>query len=202
MPGLPVHDQLLELAQIHVHWVGDAIQPSHPLSSPSPPTFNLSQHQGLFQWVSSSPSGGQSIGVSASASVLPMNSQNWSPLGWTGWISLLTRGFSRVFSNTTVQKHQFFGVQLSLIVQLSHPYMTTGKTIALTRWTFVGKVMSMLFNTLSRLVSFSSKEQVSTADQIHLCTYHSVNLYFQWKHYKNLLCLVIKYCQTFQLMKM
>ena len=116
--GLPVHHQLPESIQTHVHWVGDAIQPSHPLSSPSPPAFNHSQHQGLFQWVSSlrqfSASGGQSIGVSASASVLPMNIQGWFPLGWTGWISLQSKGLSRVFSNTTVQKHQFFGAQLSL----------------------------------------------------------------------------------------
>ena len=89
-------------------------QPSHPLSSPSPPTFNLSQHQGLFKWVSCSHQGGQSIGVSASASVLPMNTQDWSPSEWIGWISLQSKGLSRVFSNTTVQKHQFFGAQLSL----------------------------------------------------------------------------------------
>ena len=110
-PGLPVHHQLLKLAQTHVHRVSDAIQPSYPLSSPSPPAFNLSQHQNLFKWVSSShqwPSGGQSIGVSASASVLPMNIQDWFPLGLTGWISLLSKGLSRVFSNTTVQKHPFF----------------------------------------------------------------------------------------------
>ena len=81
-----------------------------------------------------------------------MNTQDWSPLGWTGWISLQSKGLSRVFSNTTVQKHQFFGAQFFLIVQLSYPYMTTGKTITLTRWTFVGKVMSLLFNMLSRLV--------------------------------------------------
>ena len=90
--------------------------------------------------------GGQSIGVSASALVLLMNIQDWLFLGWTGWISLQSKGISRVFSNTTVQKHQFFGTQLS------HPYMTTGKTIALTRWTFVDKAMSLLFNMLSRLV--------------------------------------------------
>ena len=94
--------------------------------------------------------GHQSIGVSASASVLSMNTQDWSPLGWTGWISLQSKGLSRVFSNTTVQKHQFCA-QLSLW-STSHPYMTTGKTIALTTWTFVGKVMSLLFNKLSRLV--------------------------------------------------
>ena len=91
--------------------------------------------------------GGQSIG--ASASVLPMNIQDWFPLGLTGWISLQSKRLSRVFSNTTVQKHQFFGAQFSLWSNL-HPYMVTGKTIALTRQTFVGKVMSLLFNMLSR----------------------------------------------------
>ena len=96
-----------------VHWVGDATQPSHPLSSPSLPALNLSQHQGLFKWVSSSHQVAQSIGVSASASVLPMNTQDWSPLGWTGWISLQSKGLSRAFSNTTVQKHKLFGTQLS-----------------------------------------------------------------------------------------
>ena len=89
-------------------------------------------------------SGGQSIGASASASVLPMNIQDWFPLGWTGWISLLSKGLSRVFSNTTVQKHQFFSAQLSLQSNSHIPYMTTGKTIALTIWTSVGKVMSLL----------------------------------------------------------
>ena len=112
-PGLPVHHQLPEFTQTHVHWVSDAIQPSNPLASPYSPTFNLSQHQGLFQWISSS-HGGQSIGVSVSTSVLSMNIQDWFPLGWTGWISLLYKGLSKVFSNTTVQKHQFFRAQLSL----------------------------------------------------------------------------------------
>ena len=96
-------------------------------------------------------SGSQSMRASASASVLPVNIQDWSPLGWTGWISLQSKGFSRVFPNTTVQKHQFF-CSAFFIVQLSHPYITTGKSIALTRRTFVGKVMSLLFNILSRLV--------------------------------------------------
>ena len=96
-------------------------------------------------------SGGWSIGVSVSTSILPMNTQDWSPLGWTGWISLQPKGLSRVLSNTIVQKHQFFGTQLSLESN-SHIHMTTGKTIALTRWTFVGKVMSLLFNMLSRLI--------------------------------------------------
>ena len=97
-------------------------------------------------------SGGQNIGVSTSASVLPMNIQDLFPLGLTGLISLLSKGLSGVFSSTTVQKHQFFSSQPSSMVQLSHLYMTTGKTIALTRWTFVDKVMSLLFNMLSRLV--------------------------------------------------
>ena len=113
MPGPPVHHQLPEFTQTHAHQVGDAIQPSHPLSSPSPPAPNPSQHQDLFQWVNSSH---EVAGVSASASVLPVlpiNTQNLSPLGWTGWISLQSKGLSRVSSNTTVQKHQFFGAQLS-----------------------------------------------------------------------------------------
>ena len=110
-PGLPVHHQFPEFTQTHVHWVGDPIQPCHPLSSPSPPAPNPSQHQSLFQWINQWD--GQSIGVSALASVLPMNTQDWSPLEWTGWISLRSKGLSRVFSNTTVQKHQFFGAQLS-----------------------------------------------------------------------------------------
>ena len=136
-PGLPVHHKLPEPTQTYAHWVSDAIQPSHPLLIPSPPALNLSQHESfpmsqLFAW------GGQSTGVSALASVLPMNTQDWPPLEWTDWISLQSKGLSRVFSNTTVQKHQFFDAQLSSQSN-SHPYMTTGKTIALIRRTFVGK---------------------------------------------------------------
>ena len=101
-PGLPVHYQLPEFTQTHIHRVGDAIQPSHPLASPSPPAPNPSQHQSLFQWVSTLAWGGQSTGVSALASFLPKNTQDWSPLEWTGWIFLQSKGFSRVFSNTTV----------------------------------------------------------------------------------------------------
>ena len=115
---------------------------SCPQSLPASESFPMSQ---LFAW------GSESIGVSALGSVLPMNTQEWFPLGWTGWITLQSKGLSRGFSNNTVQKHQFFGIQL-FIVQLSHPYITTGKTIVLTRWTFVNKVMSLLLNMLSRLV--------------------------------------------------
>ena len=99
---------------------------SYPQPLPASVSFPISQ---LFA------SGGQSTGVSALVSALPMNTQDWSSLGWNGWISLQTKGILRVYSNTTVQKHQFFGAQLLFIVQLSHPYMTTGKTIALTRRT-------------------------------------------------------------------
>ena len=91
------------------------------------------QASGSFQMSQFFPSGDQSTGVSASASVLPTNTQDWSPLGWTGWISLQSKGLSKVFSSTTVQKDQFFVFSAFFIVQLSHPYMTTGKTIALTR---------------------------------------------------------------------
>ena len=113
-----------------------------PQSLPASGSFPMSQ---LFAW------GGQSTGVSALASFFPKNIQGWSPLEWTGWISLQSKGLSRVFSNTSskasiLQRSAFF------TVQFSHPYMTTGKTIALTRRTFVGKVMSLLFNMLSRLV--------------------------------------------------
>ena len=112
-PDFPAHHQLPELALIHVHRVSDAIQPSHPV-------IPFSSHIQSFPVSGSFPmsqffiSGGQRIGVSASASVLPMNIQDWFPLGLTGWISLQSKGLSRVFSNTTVQKHQFFGTRLSL----------------------------------------------------------------------------------------
>ena len=126
-PGLLVDHQLPEFTQSHVHWVSDAIQPSHPLSSPSPPAPNPSQHQSfpmsqIFAW------GGQSIGVSALASFLPNKSQGWSPSEWTGWISLQSKGLSRVFSDTTVQKHQFFGAQLSLDSKTQPFHMLTDQT--------------------------------------------------------------------------
>ena len=108
MPGFPVFYRLLELVQTHVHWVSDAIQPSHPLSPPSPPAFNLSQVQDIFQWVGLFEVGGQSIGTWASASVPPMNSQDWFPLELPGLISSQSKGLPGVLSNTTVQKHQFF----------------------------------------------------------------------------------------------
>ena len=106
-PGLPVYHQLLESTQTHVHpTISSSVIPfscSH--SFPASGSFQMSQ---LFA------SGGQNTGVSASTSVLPLNTQDWSPLGWTGWISLQSKGLSRVFSNTTVQKHQFFGTLTSI----------------------------------------------------------------------------------------
>ena len=108
-------------------------------------------------------SGGQSIGVSASASVLPMNIQEWFALGWTGWISLQSKGLSRVFSNTTVQKHQFFGAQLSLYSDSHIHTWLLEITIALTRWTFVSKVISLLFNMLSRLWVFPGGSEVKAS---------------------------------------
>ena len=107
---------------------------------------------GSFQMSQFLASSGQNAGVSVSASVLLMNIQDWFPLAWTGWITLQPKGLSRIFSNTMVQKYQFLRAQLSF-VQLSYPYMTTGKTIAFTRQTYVGKVKSLIFSMLSRIVT-------------------------------------------------
>ena len=115
-PGLSVHHQLPEFTQTHLHRVGDAIQPSHPLSSTFPSAFDLSQQQGLSKSPFSA-SGGQSIGASVSSSVVNIIWKEYSGLiscRMEGWISLLSKELSRVLSNTTVQKHQFFGTQLSL----------------------------------------------------------------------------------------
>ena len=154
MPGLPVHHQLIN------SWVYPNLCPlsrwCHPtiLSSVIPSSSCLQSFPASrsFQMSQLFASGGQSIGVSASTSVLPMNTQDWSPLGWTGWISLQSKGLSRVFSNHRSSKASILRHSAFFIVQLSHPYMTIGKTIALTRQTFVGKVTSLLFNMLSRLV--------------------------------------------------
>ena len=149
-PGLPVHQQLLEFTQTHVHWVGDGIKPSHPLLSPSPPALNPSQHQGLFQWVNYS---------HEVPKVLEFQLQHQSFNEHPGlisfrmdWLNLLAVQGTRKSllqhhsSKASILRHSAF-----FTVQLSHPYVTTGKTIALTRWTFVGKVMSLLFIMLSTL---------------------------------------------------
>ena len=142
MPGFPVLHYLLEFAQTQVHWVSDAIQLSYPLSPPSPPAFNLSQHQGLFQWISSS---------HQVAKVLEPQLQH-SSFQWIFRTDLLAvQGLSGVFFSTKVWKPQFFSTQPPLWSN-SHVHTGTGKTIALTIWTFVGKVMSLLFNVLSRFI--------------------------------------------------
>ena len=149
-PGLPVRHQLPELTQTHVHWVGDAIQPSQPLLSPSPPAFNQSQHQGLFKWVSSS---------HQVAKVLEFQLQHqffqWifrTDFFRMDWLDLLAvQGTLKGLLQHHSSKAAILWHSAFFIVQLSHPYMTIGKTIALTRRTFVDKVMSLLFNMLSRL---------------------------------------------------
>ena len=148
-PSLPVHHQLPEFTQTLVHRVGDAIQPSHPLLSPSHSTFNLSS--GSFPMSQFFASGGQRIGVSALASVLPVNIQDQFPFELIGLISLLSKVLSRVFSNIS-SKASVLWRSAFFIVQLSHLCMTTVETEALSRWIFVGKVMSLLFNMLSSLV--------------------------------------------------
>ena len=129
-PGLPVHHWFLELAQTHVHRVGDAIQPSHPLPSPSPPALSLSQHPDLFQWVSSS---------HLVAKVLEFQLQHQS-FQWISfrmdWLDLpAVQGTLKSLLQHHSSKASILQCSAGFIVQLSHPYMTTGKTIALTRWT-------------------------------------------------------------------
>ena len=150
-PGLPVHHQLPELAQIHVHRVGDAIQQSHPLSSPSPPAFNLSRYQGLYQWVSSLHQGPKYW--SFSFSISPFNEYSGLISFMIAWFDLLAvQGTLKSFLEHHSSKVSILQNSAFCMVQLSHPYITTGKTIALTRRTFVGKVMSLFFNMLSSLV--------------------------------------------------
>ena len=113
-PGFPAHHQLPEFTQTHVHWVGDVIQPSHPLVVPFSSCLQSFPASGSFPMSQFFSSGGQSIGVSAPTSVLPMNIQDWFPLGLTGLISLQSKGLSRVFCNTIDQKHWFFSSWRSL----------------------------------------------------------------------------------------
>ena len=158
-PGLPVHHQLPEFTQTHVHWVGDAIQPSHPLSSPSPPTFNLPQHQGLFQWVSS---------LNQVAKVLELQLQHQS-FQWIFrtdflWDGLVGSPGSPRDSQESSLTPQFKSINSSALSFLYSPTLTSihdyWKNLALTRWTFVGKVMSLLFNMLSRLaITFLSRSK-------------------------------------------
>ena len=164
-PGLPV--QLPELTQTHVHWVSEAIQLSHPLLSPYPPVLNLSQHQGLFKWVSSSHQVAKYW--SFRSSISPSNECTGLTSFRMDWLDLLAvQGTHKNLlqhhsSRASILQHSAF-----FIVQLLHPYMTIGKTIALTRWAFVGKVMSLLFNMLSCLRSVQfSHSVVSNSLQSH-----------------------------------
>ena len=151
-PGLPVHHQLPEFTQTHIHRVSDAIQPSHPLSSPSPPAPNPSQHQSLFQWVNSSHEVAKvywsfSFSIISSKEIPGLISFRMDWLDLLAVQGTLKSLLQHHTSKASILRHSAF-----FTVQLSHPYMTTGKTIALTRWSFVGKVMSLLLNMLSRLV--------------------------------------------------
>ena len=151
MTGLPVHHQLLELTQTQGHWVGNSIQPSPPLSSPTPPAFNLFQHQGLFRWVALHIIWPKywsfSFSISPSSEYLGLISFRMD------WLDLLAvQGTLKSLLQHHSSKASILRRSALFIVQLSHPYVTTGKTITLTRWTFVGKIMSLLFDMLSRLV--------------------------------------------------
>ena len=154
-PGLPVHHQLPEFTQTHAHRVDDAIQPSHPLSSPSPPAPNPSQHQGLFQQVNASHEVGK---------VLEFQLQHQSFNEHPGLISFKMDWLDLLGVQGTLQHHRskasILQCSVFFTVQLLHTYMTIGKTIALTRQTFIDKVMSLLFNMLSRLViTFHSRSK-------------------------------------------
>ena len=146
--GFPVLHHLLEFAQTHVHQVGDAISPSHPLSSPFSSCLQSFPASGSFLMSQFFALGGQIIG--ALASVLPMNIQGWFPLGLTGLISLWSKGTLKSLLQQHNSKASILQCSAFFMVQISHPYMTTGKVIALTIRTFVSKVMSLLSNTLSR----------------------------------------------------
>ena len=153
-PGISVHHQLPESTQTHVHRVGDAIQPSHPLSSPSPPALNLSQHKGLFKWVKWPP-----LHIrwpkywSFSFKINPTNEHPGLISFRMDWFVLLAvQGTLKSLLQHHSSKASILRRSAFFIVELSHPCMTTGKTIALTRWTFADKVMSLLFNMLSRSV--------------------------------------------------
>ena len=151
MPGLPVHHQLPEFTQTHVHWVGDAIQPSHPLSSPSPPAFNLSSIRVFtnestlrIRWPKY---------WSFSFSISPFNEYSGLISFRMDWLDLdALQGTLKSLLQHHGSKASILQCSAFFIVQISHLYMTTGKTIALTIWTFVSKVMSLLFNKLSTLV--------------------------------------------------
>ena len=150
-PDPLVHHQLPEFTQIHIQQVGDAIQPSHPLSSASPPAPNPSRHHSLFQWVNSSHEVAKVLDFSLN--IRPSNEHPGLISFRMDWLDLLAvQGTLKSLLQHHNSKASILRCSAFFTVQLSHPYMTTGKTIALTRRTFVDKVMSLLFNMLSRLV--------------------------------------------------
>ena len=181
-PDFPVHHQLPELAQTHGRRVSDAIQPSHSLyplllhlqSFPASGSFQMSQ---LFA------SGGQNTGLSASASVLPMNTHDGSPLEWTGWIFLQSKGLSKVFSNTTVQKHQFFCTQQKWDVglpNLGNGYKVREKIsssrlrISILHW----EDITCLFNCFVTWTNILNLEDYNEDDNQNPLLYYSLNVFF------------------------
>ena len=173
MPGLSVHHQLPESTKTHVHWVSDAIQSSHPLSSPSPPALNLSHYQGLLKWVSS-----LYQYWSFSFNISPSNE-------YSGLISfrmdlldlLAIQGTHKNLLQHHNSKESILRCSAFFTVQLSHPYVTTGKTIAFTRWTFVDKVISLLFNMQSRL---HIRLHMLSFQGVSVFQFHGCNHHLQW----------------------
>ena len=190
-PGLPVHHQLPEFTQTHVHWVSDVIQPSHPLSSPSPPALNLSQHQGLFKWVSSSHQ-------VAKVLEFQLQHQSFQHPGLISfrmdWLDLLAvQGTLKSLLQHHSSKASILRRSAFFIVQFSHPYMMTGKTIALTRWTFVKKVMSLLFNMLSRLKLKDAYSLEKSYDQLSIFKSRDIPLPTKVRLVKAMVFLVVLY---------
>ena len=189
-PGFSVHHQLTEPAQTRVCWVSDAIQPSHPMRSSSSPAFNFSQHQGLFQWVRWPKYWSFSFSISPSneySALIPFRIDWFDRFVVQGTLKSLLQNHS--------SKASFFWHSAFFIVQFSHSYMTTGKTIALTRWTFVGQVMTLLFKMLSRLViTFLSRSkhlliswlrspsaEILEPKKIVYCCFHCFLIYLPWR---------------------
>jgi len=188
MPGLPIHHQLLEFTQIQVHWVCDAIQPSHPLSFPSSTAFNLSQYQVLFKWVRSSHQVAKVLEFQ-----LQYQSFRWTP-GLISfkmdWLDLLAvQGTLKSLLQHHSSKASILLCSAFLIVQLSHPYMTIAKTIALTRWTFVDKVMSLQgffnihksINVIHRINKLKDKNHIMQKKPLtKFSTYVWLKLFKKW----------------------
>ena len=178
MPGLPVHHQLLEFTQTQVHWFSDAIQPSHPLLSASPPAFNLSQHQGLFKWDSSSHQVAIRWYWNFSFSIIPSKEHTGLISFRMDWLDLLAvQGTLKSLLQHHSSKASILWCSAFFRVQLSHPYMTTVKTIALTRWTFVGRVIGTCFKLTFWLCFFILKPStLSVCTELFLWTPYNFQL--------------------------